>query len=160
MPGRSKSVVASFSSARERRGGHISSVAAGIGVKREATAVVGNIRVVQDAMPRKREKYDLGGEEDGVPAAHTASTSDGNGNDACLSDVVDRARLSKIAQDTHIYGGWKTSSIRKRLFSFSKVITALQVCMYVCMVITYSRVWINRVRLPILLVVSCKSNWQ
>ena len=27
--------------------------------------------------------------------------------------------------------------------------------MYVCMVITYSRVWINRVRLPILLVVSC-----
>ena len=29
-----------------------------------------------------------------------------------------------------------------------------KVCMYVCMVITYSRVWINRVRLPILLVVS------
>ena len=28
------------------------------------------------------------------------------------------------------------------------------VCMYACMVITYSRVWINRVRLPILLVVS------
>ena len=27
--------------------------------------------------------------------------------------------------------------------------------MYVCMVITYSRVWINRVRLPIELVVSC-----
>ena len=27
--------------------------------------------------------------------------------------------------------------------------------MYVCKVITYSRVWINRVRLPILLVVSC-----
>ena len=26
--------------------------------------------------------------------------------------------------------------------------------MYVCMVITYSKVWINRVRLPILLVVS------
>ena len=30
----------------------------------------------------------------------------------------------------------------------------MYVCMYVCMVITYSRVWINRVRLPILLVVS------
>ena len=30
----------------------------------------------------------------------------------------------------------------------------LALCMYVCMVITYSRVWINRVRLPILLVVS------
>ena len=28
-------------------------------------------------------------------------------------------------------------------------------CMYVCMVITYSRVWINRVKLPILLVVNC-----
>ena len=27
-------------------------------------------------------------------------------------------------------------------------------CMYVCMVITFSRVWINRVRLPILLVVN------
>ena len=32
--------------------------------------------------------------------------------------------------------------------------TRMYVCMYVCMVITYSRVWINRVRLPILLVVS------
>ena len=31
----------------------------------------------------------------------------------------------------------------------------MYVCMYVCMVITYNRVWINRVRLPILLVVSC-----
>ena len=30
----------------------------------------------------------------------------------------------------------------------------MYVCMYVCMVITYSRVWMNRVRLPILLVVS------
>ena len=28
------------------------------------------------------------------------------------------------------------------------------VCMYVCMAITYSRVWINRVKLSILLVVS------
>ena len=34
--------------------------------------------------------------------------------------------------------------------------------MYVCMVITYSRVWINRVRLPILLVVSytCLRIWS
>ena len=31
---------------------------------------------------------------------------------------------------------------------------SMHVCMYVCMVITSSRVWINRVRLPILLVVS------
>ena len=30
----------------------------------------------------------------------------------------------------------------------------MYVCMYVCMIITYSRVWINRVRLLILLVVS------
>ena len=30
----------------------------------------------------------------------------------------------------------------------------MYVCMYVCKVIAYSRVWINRVRLPILLVVS------
>ena len=30
----------------------------------------------------------------------------------------------------------------------------MYLCMYVCMVVTYSRVWINRVRLPILLVVS------
>ena len=29
-----------------------------------------------------------------------------------------------------------------------------RICMYVCMVITYSRVWINRVRLPILIVAS------
>ena len=35
------------------------------------------------------------------------------------------------------------------------VYVCMYICMYVCMVITYySRVWINRVRLPILLVVS------
>ena len=35
------------------------------------------------------------------------------------------------------------------------LIVYIYVCMYVvCIVITYSRVWINRVRLPILLVVS------
>ena len=28
------------------------------------------------------------------------------------------------------------------------------VCMYICMIITFSRVWINRVRLLILLVIS------
>ena len=35
-----------------------------------------------------------------------------------------------------------------------KPLLGMYVCMYVCMVITYSRVWINRLRLPILLVVS------
>ena len=34
------------------------------------------------------------------------------------------------------------------------VVLVLLYNMYVCVVITYSRVWINRVRLPILLVVS------
>ena len=29
-------------------------------------------------------------------------------------------------------------------------------CFYVCMVITYSKVWINRVKLPIVLVVNCR----
>ena len=38
-------------------------------------------------------------------------------------------------------------------YIFSNVLVQY-VCMYVCMVITDSRVWINRVRLPILLVVS------
>ena len=33
-------------------------------------------------------------------------------------------------------------------------LTLTRICMYVCMFITYSRVWINRVRLPVLLVVS------
>ena len=38
---------------------------------------------------------------------------------------------------------------------FFTILEAMYVlCMYVCMVITYSRVWINLVRLPILLVVS------
>ena len=36
----------------------------------------------------------------------------------------------------------------------AKFLTTSRGYMYVCMVITYSRVWINRVRLPILLVVS------
>ena len=43
--------------------------------------------------------------------------------------------------------------------TFSRLDSQLEIdivsmCMYVCMVITYSRVSINRVRLPILLVVS------
>ena len=38
---------------------------------------------------------------------------------------------------------------------FTNIFVLLLILMvYVCMVITYSRVWINRVRLPILLVVS------
>ena len=37
---------------------------------------------------------------------------------------------------------------------FSPFKEGLVLNIYVCMVITYSRVWINRVRLPILLVVS------
>ena len=37
---------------------------------------------------------------------------------------------------------------------FTRRVAAHAVCMYVCMVITYSRVWINRVKLSILLVVS------
>ena len=36
----------------------------------------------------------------------------------------------------------------------SPVTVLLTITVYVCMVITYSRVWINRVKLPILLVVS------
>ena len=44
---------------------------------------------------------------------------------------------------------------REKVVSFGVVKGAVYtVYMYVCMVITYSRVWINRVRLPILLVVS------
>ena len=39
-------------------------------------------------------------------------------------------------------------------YMYSTTIVHATSCMYVCMVITYSRVWINRVRLPILLVVS------
>ena len=40
--------------------------------------------------------------------------------------------------------------------AYRRAILCMYVCMYVyvCMVITYSRVWINRVKLPILLVVS------
>ena len=39
-------------------------------------------------------------------------------------------------------------------FFVSYLRTNAVLCMYVCMVITYSRVWINLVRLPTLLVVS------
>ena len=34
------------------------------------------------------------------------------------------------------------------------ILVCMYVCVHLCMVITYNRVWINRVRLPILLVVS------
>ena len=52
------------------------------------------------------------------------------------------------------------SSYIQRFYYYStekiySVFTGMYVCTYVCTVITYSRVWINRVRLPILLVVSC-----
>ena len=46
---------------------------------------------------------------------------------------------------------------REHIYSFCNVRRAAvmsSVCRYVCMVITYSRVLINRVRLPVLLVVS------
>ena len=42
----------------------------------------------------------------------------------------------------------------KKTTTTTTILLGMVVCMYVCMVITYSRVWINRVRLPILLVVS------
>ena len=47
--------------------------------------------------------------------------------------------------------------VSRRCASYLSVsaLERLRVCMYIlCMIITYSRVWINRVRLPILLVVS------
>ena len=56
-------------------------------------------------------------------------------------------------------GGGRSASLH-RASSRSNSTLALVLClqrsssMYVCMVITYSRVWINRVRLPILLMVS------
>ena len=46
--------------------------------------------------------------------------------------------------------------VEKQCNCYLNILTAQScaVCMYVCMVITYSRVWINRVRLPILAVSS------
>ena len=48
----------------------------------------------------------------------------------------------------------KNRGEHRRRKVYEKSCVAFLLCMYVCMVITYSRVWINRVRLPILLVVS------
>ena len=58
---------------------------------------------------------------------------------------------------THVQLARTRTDILTRLVhsSLEKVFHFLNVFrLYVCMVITYSRVWINRVRLPILLVVS------
>ena len=56
----------------------------------------------------------------------------------------------------HLYNTMLDGVLYCLWFCFSCVLTwrLRSLCMYVCMVITYSRVWINRVRLPILLVVS------
>ena len=56
----------------------------------------------------------------------------------------------------HVASEWQhadilTKALHVTLFKRHR----MYVCMYVCMVITYSRVWINWVRLSILLVVSC-----
>ena len=49
----------------------------------------------------------------------------------------------------------KTKRQRMIFFlAYNKWSESMYVELYVCMVITYSRVWINPVRLPILLVVS------
>ena len=55
--------------------------------------------------------------------------------------AVTRGRVRKRTRVRELAASHKLEQMRR-------------VCMYVCMVITYSRVWINRVRLPILLVVS------
>ena len=56
----------------------------------------------------------------------------------------------------HLYNTMLDGVLYCLWFCLSCVLTwrLRSLCMYVCMVITYSRVWINRVRLPILLVVS------
>ena len=52
--------------------------------------------------------------------------------------------------------GTRLNAMKRFVFADYAVRSLLNVwtSMYICMVITYSRVWINRVRLPILLVVS------
>ena len=49
---------------------------------------------------------------------------------------------------------WKRKNDKGRTLPTVGLTAFTRECMYVCMVITYSRVWINRIRLPILLVVS------
>ena len=51
-------------------------------------------------------------------------------------------------------GEWPESVNTSYQVWIARIEPGMSVCMYVCMVITYSRVWINRVRLPILHVVS------
>ena len=60
-------------------------------------------------------------------------------------------RIQASLQDP---GEFTVTTTYHNVVSERRVALYSTVCMYVCMVITYSRVWINRVRLPILLVVS------
>ena len=58
--------------------------------------------------------------------------------------------------DKQVFGGRLSVDISpgSLMCTYCMVTHIARLCMYVCMIITYSRVWINRVRLPILLVVS------
>ena len=62
-------------------------------------------------------------------------------------EVVNHVRRLEAGWCGRVFGG--TRSDRGRGAPCYR-----QIVWYVCMVITYSKVWINRVRLPILLVVS------
>ena len=60
-----------------------------------------------------------------------------------------------MVEDLAITRGRVHKRVQVRELAASHNLEQMQrVCVYVCMIITYSRVWINRVRLPILLVVS------
>ena len=75
----------------------------------------------------------------------------------CLSVEVSNALELRFAQSICIdlkRGSVRHHSPAEAQDDISSYCMVTHICMYVCMVITYSRVWINRIRLPILLVVS------
>ena len=85
-----------------------------------------------DEGPRHSPLLPVGDEEEGYPSRMVLFN-----NDLYVSET------GLIEEDPHELIGYNQVG---RCLKFKS--------MYVCMVITYSRVWIDRVRLPILLVVS------
>ena len=68
-------------------------------------------------------------------------------------DLEKTAALQEAFQYGFTKGEFKMTGIVDISETKEKHVFDVKVCMYVCMVIPYTRVWINWVRLPILLVV-------
>ena len=81
----------------------------------------------------------------------------GRGSIRVLCPLMSRLRVDACCTPRVLFSAREKCALVSAAYRLARLAGnhfSVRLRMYVCMVITYSRVWINRVRLPILLVVS------